>query len=360
MSQILDKFIKSTILYEFHVPNIHKTIDYIETASYDCAIVEITSPGLVNRYVKDKKSHRKFTRCDLMLDSTNWYANIIFKLPTEINCDSIDDYHMKHSRDILQQELSWSLHLRSQTCVLMTLPDNEISNLSRELLLTTIDRNGTIIIELPIVGREAFTIANKHSDEKINITTAITAIWKRWNTFNMSVGFHKNFKLALELTSQMPNNCQLKRWFSEPVEYLILSSDLFTDPGKGIGILPEIKAICLEFIKRNPIRIIFKCRSGHFSDATNHLNAFKMIFAREVQSFHECTTNIPVAQIPDTIDHLIDISKCSLFVKMLLQKYKEAIHLAAVDRLKEKGIENVSKKTLNEMLSIIIITYYYC
>lgn len=341
MSQILDKFIKSTILYQFHVPDIHKTIEFIETAPYDRAIVEITSPGLVNRYVKDKDSHRKFTRCDLMLDSTNWYKNVIFKLATEINCDSTDVGHMKHSRGILQQELSWSLHLRSQTCVLVTLTGDETFNLSRELL-TTIDRKGTAIIELPVVGREAFSEANKHSDELVNVTTASTAIWKRWSKFHMSGGFRKNLKLALELTPQMPNNCQLKRWFSEPVEYLILSSESFKNTGQGFDLLPEIKAVCLEFIKRNPIQIVFKCRSGHFSDATNLVNAFKTIIAKEVQLFHECT-NALVAQIPDTFERLIDINRCALFVKMSLEKYKEAIHLAVMDRLEEKGIEKVSK-----------------
>lgn len=341
MSQILDKFIKSTILYQFHVPDIHKTMEFIGTAPYDRAIVEITSPGFISRYVKDKDSHRKFTRCDLMLDSDNWYKNVIFKLSTEINCDSIDVGHMKHSREILQQELGWSHHLRSQTCVWVTLHGDNTSNLSRELL-TTIVPNGTAIIELSIVGREAFSEANKRSDDRVNITTASTAIWKRWSKFHMNGEFRKNLKLALELTPQMPNNCQLKRWFSEPVEYLILSSESFKTTSQGFEILPEIKAGCLEFMKRNPIQIIFKCRSGHFADATDLLNAFKTIFAKEVQSFHECT-NALVAQIPETFEHLIDINRCALFFKMSLELYKEAIHLAAVDRLNEKGIEKVSK-----------------
>lgn len=341
MSQMLDKFIKSTILYQLHVPDIHKIIEYIETAPYNRAIVEITSPGLVNRCVKDKERHRKFTRCDLMLDSTDWYKNIIFKLSTEINCDSLDVGRMKHSREILQQELSWSNHLRSQTCVLVTLPGDETSNLSRELL-TTINPKGTAIIELPIVGRVAFSEAKKGSNERMKLTTASTAIWKRWSKFQMNGGFRKNLKLALELAPQMPNNCQLKRWFSEPVEYLILSSESFRMTGLGFEVLPEIKAGCLEFIKRNPVQMIFKCRSEHFREATNLLNAFKQIFAKEVQSFHECT-NATVAQIPDTPERLIDFYRCGLFVKMMLEKYKEAILLAATDRLKEKGIEKVSK-----------------
>lgn len=341
MSQILDKFIKSTILYQFHVPDIHKTIEFIETSPYDRVIVEITSPGLVNRYVKDKDSHRKFTRCDLILDSTNWYRNVIFKMSAEINCDSIDVGYMKHSRKILQQELSWSHYLRSQTCVFVTLHGDTTSNLSRELL-TTIDPKGTAIIELPIVGREAFSEANKRSDDQVNIATASIAIWKRWNKFHMNSEFRKNLKLALELTPQMPNNCQLKRWFSEPVEYLILSSESFKIIGQRFELLPEIKAGCLEFMKRNPIQIIFKCRSGHFADAANLLNAFKKIFAKEVQLFHECT-NVPVAQSPATFEHLIDIERCALFFKMSLEKYKEAIHMATVHRLKEKGIEKVNK-----------------
>lgn len=343
---MLNKFIKSTILYQYHVPDIHNTIKFIETAPYDRAIVEITSPGLVNRCVKNKDCHQKFTRCDLMLDSTNWYKNIIFKLSTEINCDSIDFVHMKHSREILQQELSWSLHLRSQTCVLLTLPGDENSNLSRELL-TAIDRTGIAIIELPIVGREAFSEINKRSDNnRVNISTASTAIWKRWSKFHMNGGFRKNFKLGLELTQQMPNDCQLKRWFSEPVEYLILTSESFKASGVVIDILPEIKACCLEFMKRNPVQIIIKCRSGHFEDATDLLNAFKKSLARKVRSFHECS-NVTVTQMPDKIEHLIDINRCDLFMKMSLAKYKEAIHLAIMDRLKEKGIEKVSETQRN-------------
>lgn len=342
MSEMLNKFIKSTILYQYHVPDIHKTIKFIETAPYDRAIVEITSPGLVNRYVKEKNTHRKFTRCDLMLDSTNWYTNIIFKLSTDINCDSIDVGYMKHSHEILQQELSWSLHLRSQTCVLLTLPGDETTNLSRELL-TIIGCTSIALFELPIVGREAFSGANKYSNyNRVNIETASTAIWKRWSKFHMSGGFRKNFKLALELTPKLPNDCQLKRWFSEPVEYLILSPDSFDFSKKGIDILPEIKDCCLEFVKRNPVHIIIKCRSGYFADATDLLNAFKRTFAREVQSFHECS-NVPVVQMPDRFEHLIDIDRCGLFVRMSLAKYKEAIHLAIMDRLKEKGTEKVSE-----------------
>lgn len=68
-------------------------------------------------------------------------------------------------------------------------------------------------------------------------------------------------KVALELSSILPSECDIRRWYGEPVHMIIIPSFLFerTDENNQICLKEEYVAVCMEFMNRTKASFVVRC-----------------------------------------------------------------------------------------------------
>lgn len=74
--------------------------------------------------------------------------------------------------------------------------------------------------------------------------------WQWWNKFRAYGDYSIKFKVALELTADLPSKEELRRWLGEPVELLIITSDVFISNANNYPVLPKAhKSVVVQFLK---------------------------------------------------------------------------------------------------------------
>lgn len=342
----LKRILPKMVLYPNHVPDIAKSVGMLRNMGYDMIVNALSNPAFEHREViENGNNHQLFTRSDLMLEPYHWCNEVIHKTTVSINCDSLDKNHEENSSAILQQELKWAKYLKSPTQVLVALAHNSSMNLSRGMV-RQFDDHDIALMEIPIVNKELFTNRYMQSNNHIrNGVAAATEMWKRWNQFQMNCEFRKNFKIALELTIKMPDRLELKRWFSEPVAMIIISANHFVSSmhsdGAVVELKPEVQMVCLEFIKRYSVGVAIKCNPEVNGRAKGFVECFKDALLNNNIDSHQCDGNGGILKIPSNREDLIEDPKCDFFIRMMWEKYKEAILLAVEGRLNAKDIKKV-------------------
>jgi len=73
----------------------------------------------------------------------------------------------------------------------------------------------------------------------IRIPLEIPDIWDRWNTLRNLCGHNPRIKIALEISGDLPEGSSLVRWFSEPIEAVILPKKIFLTNKNGYPVLSK-------------------------------------------------------------------------------------------------------------------------
>lgn len=68
-------------------------------------------------------------------------------------------------------------------------------------------------------------------------------------------------KVALELTSTLPSQSDISRWFAEPVEMIIIPSYLFETlkNNNQIVLNERCQKVCMEFLRRTKAKLAVRC-----------------------------------------------------------------------------------------------------
>ncbi|XP_055309339.1 protein arginine N-methyltransferase 5-like isoform X2 [Sitodiplosis mosellana] len=322
-------------LYLDNVPDIQKAINMGKKTTYDRIVLRVATPQSGQRG-NDKNGNKikPFTRSDLLLSGEEWRRNTILKVGEFGDCESRCKHVQKQSIRNLNEEINWAKHLDSIVCVTITLYNDESFNMARQLL-EKFDQGGCVLAEMTIVDKSFFT-QNYSKDEKtIKQSQASTMVWQRWNKFRLSIDFDKYFKIALELTPTMPNECELRRWFAEPVELIIIPSNMFelSNNNNQISLKECYRYVCQEFWNHTSASFAVRCTYDdpwidnypkilRSALAVNRFNGVK----HECNYFSGFGLKLPLT--PD--DH---INKCAKYHEKMHNVYAKAIRLAIEDRL---------------------------
>lgn len=183
-------------LYPEFVSDIQKTINIGKKATYNRVVVPIINQPLGQ--IQNDTQQNTFTRSDLLLDAASWRQNTILKVSEFNDCDSCDETIMKRSIQNLKLEIDWAKHQNSENAiVLMSLKNDECANLARQFL-SKFDKYGLVLAEMPMVDKSYFTQKYTSTGEKINLSTASTNIWHRWNCFRFTLDFNPQFKVMFD------------------------------------------------------------------------------------------------------------------------------------------------------------------
>jgi len=194
--------------------------DIVKTArenGHDIAAVNIVNPKY-KRALKDINEIGPFKKDDIVVQTTGWAKYIMGKISEWLDFDSTDATVRVNSELILKQETSWAGHLGLTSLLFPTLP-KQLINYARCL--------NNCVSSVP------------YAQIMIRIPLEIPDIWDRWNTLRNLCGHNPRIKIALEISGDLPEGSSLVRWFSEPIEAVILPKKIFLTNKNGYPVLSK-------------------------------------------------------------------------------------------------------------------------
>lgn len=122
-------------LYQENVADLVECLNEIREHGYDVIVTPIVSSLFYREFddMQIKMRHLAFSRCDLILESSQWLNQVISKLSDNIDCDSENETVRKHSEKTLLQEISFAEHLIQHGLILYKLKSMKSVNLARIL-----------------------------------------------------------------------------------------------------------------------------------------------------------------------------------------------------------------------------------
>lgn len=241
-------------VYRENATDFQDTIKFINANLCNAVITPIVNPLFYREFKRQpmRDNHIRFTRSDLLLESKIYYEQLVTRLNDTIDCDSADENIQEHSVKTLKQELAYCQHLSSEGYALTRLQNTNTVNLTRILnthfhgLYCHLMRfsqlikllAGIVLAEVPLINPKAISLSYrrmKGANTKAEDVTEDT--WKWWNKFRSYAYYTPKFRVALELTEDLPAIAKLFRWLGEPVELIIIPSYIFKNNERNEPVL---------------------------------------------------------------------------------------------------------------------------
>lgn len=94
-------------------------------------------------------------------------------------------------------------------------------------------------------------------------------------------------KLALELTSNLPGDLELKRWFAEPIELITLPTGLFKKSKNipGCYLTDKFVSICLKFLTEKQVTFVVKGRESYGLEYADYIRCIRDLIESRVCQF---------------------------------------------------------------------------
>ncbi|XP_055638764.1 protein arginine N-methyltransferase 5 [Toxorhynchites rutilus septentrionalis] len=222
-------------LYKDTVYELETAIEQAAKSSYH----SITTPIVHRRFQREfvdeplKAKHNCFTRSDLLLSSSQWLNRVICKLSSNVDCDSLDENVRKQGEATIEQEKSFAEHLVQNGYMLVRLKNGNCANLARVLAFGL---KGVLLVEVPM-SNPKITQATWRSD--VDEKQPPEDTWKWWNNFRSYADFDSHIKIALEFTADIPKRKEIYRWLGEPVDAIVISSNIFLTNSKNYPVLSK-------------------------------------------------------------------------------------------------------------------------
>ncbi|XP_031633728.1 protein arginine N-methyltransferase 5-like isoform X2 [Contarinia nasturtii] len=325
-------------LYHNNVPDIKKAIETGRKSSYNRIVTRLKSPQLAHRInaIKDESKNDVLTRSDLLLSIEEWRQTIL-KVSEIGDCDSHNKGVRNAAIRMFKEEITWSKHLDSIACIIVTLNNDESFNMARQLL-EKFDRAGCVLTEIPIIDTSYFTQKYSQNQGGVNMvelkSSATAVVWKRWNRFRLSTEFSGHIKVALQLTAVLPNDFEIRRWFGEPVEMIIIPAMAFErlNNNDQISLKECYSQVCQEFWIRTGANFAVRCTvEDPYIDA--YPKCLRNILSKYCKEMpHQCNKlDRSGLKLPFTTADTLN--NCTKYQERLLNFYAKAIQLAIEDRL---------------------------
>ncbi|KAK6534918.1 methyltransferase protein [Arthrobotrys megalospora] len=187
-----------------------------------------------------------------------------------IELDSLDPLIASASRQVLHHEIGYAGFCGLGT-LLIDGPKTAQQNLAGYCMSIVqglaINAYLTINIMLPALGpsmalnQEDLDVSTQDSTQTPEVLYDELTSWDVWNAIRTSARYTSRLGLALKVEYSLPRTHTLKRWFSEPIRYLIIDSTAFLLNTKGYPVLtkPHQKLVT-QFARKNPFYLLSNTR----------------------------------------------------------------------------------------------------
>lgn len=303
-----------------------------------------------NQSICDKQ--KNFTRSPLILSASDWiHRTIVNILPPNLGVNDPDILE----NNILQfkQELRFAIHVNNHGIISIDLNNNDPVKLGSCLkeVLNEASRpiEGLILAVVPMKDKNSYQ--TQYTDPE-NDEIKSEDQWTVFRKFYEATDCNPRIEVALVMTSDLPTQEEINRWFGECVSLVIVPSYCFVNNAKNCPTLPVThKQVLIQFMKTTACNICIEPRA-QFQDhlIKTYLEYIRFIYNSFVvimndNSGYEDQLRFPLQPMHDDLDSSTyevferDPAKYSL--------YQSAIEAAIIDKVPE---EHIDKKTLIVML----------
>lgn len=160
------------------------------------------------------------SRADVILQAETW-NRVVIKLSPELDMDVVDSVARERNATLFKQEVSYASYL-NVSAIMFNLPlTSSIPNLARTINVTLHDN----------------LFVNFFVRVPMNCNGDAVNTWKLWSMFSAACDYHKSVYLALELTTDLPDEQELDRWLGEPIKAVIAPTSIFLTNKAGFPVL---------------------------------------------------------------------------------------------------------------------------
>lgn len=111
--------------------------------------------------------------------------------------------------------------------------------------------------------------------------------WQWWNKFRAYAGYKTHYFVALEMTADLPSAEQLLRWNGEPVQMIVIPSDIFLTNAKNYPVLSKAhKSVLFQFLKFN-VNLALKANASDAVHLRNCVDYLKYIVSEHEKGVDE-------------------------------------------------------------------------
>lgn len=142
-----------------------------------------------------------------------------------------------------------------------------------------------MLVEVPMVDPKLAAM-NLRADPKAEEYVAEDP-WRWWNTFRAYAGYKSHYFVALEMTADLPSTEELLRWTGEPVQMLVIPSDIFISNAKNYPVLTKAhKSVLFQFLKFN-VNLVLKANASDVTHLRNCIEYLKFIVSEHDKTVDE-------------------------------------------------------------------------
>jgi len=314
------------------VPNAQQAIDTVTRNEMYFAALPLVHPRARREFSGRTTRAEPFTRSDLTLHSNVWSSNVVGCLSPWINLDSNNHMVRQESEKALKQEMAWAHHI-SCPAVIAPPPTRDCKNYARAIYSQFSGfGNTSIYIHIPLLWPD---------DPEMG-----TDPWETWNDLRMQCEHHSSLFVALEITSDLPDDDTLTQWTCEPIRLVILPTSVFLTNSSGFPVLSKRHQNFLRDLFLHNVDVSIKGRPRHEGDLKvyaqyiQHLHATRPQMSdssRFEQPYWDCL-QVPLQPLADNLES----QTYEVFEKDPVKyvNYEEAVFLALQDLRAKVGGDN--------------------
>uniref|UniRef100_A0A1B0DLD7 Protein arginine N-methyltransferase 5 n=1 Tax=Phlebotomus papatasi TaxID=29031 RepID=A0A1B0DLD7_PHLPP len=320
--------------------DVKQAISCANNNQYDSITTPLVFPGFDREFWNEPlaKKHQIFSRADIVMTSRQWLTFVIAAVSDDIDCDSDNHNIREASERKLCQEMEFAEHVVQQGLIYVKLNGGNNINMCRIINTYT---KCIIIVEVPMMDPIAVASQLRNDIDEEEATQGEDT-WTWWNKFRLHSNFNVKHRLSLILPADIPTHEEILRWMGEPLEYIVVSSDIFIHNKANYPVLSVAhQEVLAMFLRRNKAKFIVKANQNdpslrYYAEYLRHLEEkFK---EHDPMDGFDDVIEIPLQPLFDNLDtYTYEIFEKDP-VKYLL--YQRAIEAALKDKIPEDKAAN--------------------
>eukprot|EP00003_Mantamonas_plastica_P002952 TRINITY_DN1235_c2_g1_i1.p1 TRINITY_DN1235_c2_g1~~TRINITY_DN1235_c2_g1_i1.p1 ORF type:complete len:703 (-),score=243.77 TRINITY_DN1235_c2_g1_i1:16-2124(-) len=333
------------------VNRIEHVLDDIREDGFDFLCTNLVHPRYERLMIKKSERDEPFTRSDMVMDSNGW-SNVIGKTSQWIQMDSTIPSVRRNSEEAFKQEIAWACHL-SLHSLMLPAPTMSCANYAR-LLNSQLGATHYLkfMVHVPLTNDnfdgDDVQMETESSSSSTSSSSAISGAgasskesndpWEAWNKFRTYCDFHNNVSVALELTSDLPDNNLLKRWYGEPVKVLIVPTSVFLTNKRGYPVLSKKHQEFVTKMFDYDVQVLLKGTAHHNQGDQPYLQYLNFLHSKippmtEDEAFTAPYYDYLQAPLQPLMDNL-ESQTYETFEKdpIKYRQYEEAVYQALLER----------------------------
>ncbi|GAB0095126.1 Protein arginine N-methyltransferase [Sergentomyia squamirostris] len=328
-----------TNLYLNSCVDMKEAINCARMNQYDSITTPLVFPGFDREFVQKPmvEKHKIFGRSDTVMPWKQWLHYVIAAVSDDIDCDSENAEIRDGSERKLSQEMEFAEHVAQQGLIYVKLKSANNINLSR--IISTYTKS-IILLEVPMTNPN-LVASQWRRDVSEEEGQEAEDTWTWWNNFRLHVDFNVKHRLSLVLSADIPSRDEILRWLGEPVEYLVVPSNIFIRNNANYPVLSVAHQEVLSlFVRRNNVKFMVKANQHdhslrYYAEYLNHMHEkYKEV---DPMNSLEDVIEIPLQPLFDNLDtYTYEVFERDP-IKYIL--YQNAIEAALRDRVPDEEID---------------------